>query len=313
MDNYGKSRLWVKKQIHHFADKVHIFKSMVFPVVMYGCERLTIKKAEDQTIDAFKLWSWRRLMRVPWTIRRSNHSVLKKINPEYSLERLMLKLKLQYFGHLMWKVNSLVKILMLGKIEGWRRRGWQRFGCLVSPIQWTGVWANSGRWWRTGKPVMLQSMGSQWVSDWLVMWLSDWATITIFLSHYFNSTHNKEKILKYNMPSISVNICFKILFLKGFFFITINNNCVIMIFLERLFWILFHQSCTYIVVYIIFGESFSLSLTLKLIIFAICLFLPVEIFFPPNLLVFSQQEYYFKQIGLFICSASGIGMIMFGS
>ena len=103
--------------------KVHIVKSMVFPVLMYGCEGWTIKKSECQRIDAFGLWCWRRLLRVPWTARRSNQSVLKEINPEYSLEGLMLKLKLQYFGHPMRRADSLEKTLMLGGIEGRRRRG----------------------------------------------------------------------------------------------------------------------------------------------------------------------------------------------
>jgi len=103
-----------------------LVKAIAFPVVMYGCESWTIKKAEHQRIDAFELWCWRRLLRVPWTARRSNQSILKEISPEYSLERLMLKLKLQYFGHLMWRTDSLEKILMLGKIEGRRRRGQQR-------------------------------------------------------------------------------------------------------------------------------------------------------------------------------------------
>ena len=106
--------------------KVHLFKAMVFPVVMYGCESWTIKKAECWRIDAFELWCWRRLWRVPWTSRRSNHSILKEISPEYSLEGLMLNLKLQYFGHLMQRTDSLEKTLMLGKIEGKSRRGWQR-------------------------------------------------------------------------------------------------------------------------------------------------------------------------------------------
>ena len=103
--------------------KVHLVKAMVFPVVMYGCESWTIKKAERQGIDAFELWCWGRLLRVPWTARRSNQSVLKEISPEYSLAGLMLKLKLQYFGHLMQKTDSFEKTLMLGKIEGGRRRG----------------------------------------------------------------------------------------------------------------------------------------------------------------------------------------------
>ena len=106
--------------------KVCIVRAMVFPVVMYRCESLTMKKAECQRIDAFELWCWRRLLRVPWTTRRSNQSVLKEINPEHSLEGLMLKLKLQYFGHLMRRAISLEKILMLGKIERRRRRGQQR-------------------------------------------------------------------------------------------------------------------------------------------------------------------------------------------
>ena len=106
--------------------KVHLIKAMVFPVVMYGCESWTVKKAECRRIDAFELWCWRRLLRVPWTARRSNQSILKEISPEYSLEGLMLKLKLLYFGHLMWRTDSLEKTLMLQKIEGRRRRGWQR-------------------------------------------------------------------------------------------------------------------------------------------------------------------------------------------
>ena len=106
--------------------EVHIVKAMVYPVVMYGCESWTIKKAECQRIDAFELRCWRRLLRVPWTARRSYQSILKEINPEYSLEGLMLKLKLQYFDHLMLRANSLEKTLMLGKIEGRKRRGQQR-------------------------------------------------------------------------------------------------------------------------------------------------------------------------------------------
>ena len=106
--------------------KVHLVKAMVFPVVVYGCESWTVKKAEHRRIDAFELWWCRRLLRVPWTARRSNQSIIKKISPEYSLEGLMLKLKLQYFGHLMQRTDSLEKSLMLGKIEGGRRREQQR-------------------------------------------------------------------------------------------------------------------------------------------------------------------------------------------
>ena len=109
-----------------FSSKVRLVKAMSFPVVMYGCEIWTVKKAERQRIDAFELWCWRRLLRVPWTARRSNQSILKEISPEYSSEGLMLKLKLQYFGHLMWRTGSFEKILMLEKIEGRKRRGWQR-------------------------------------------------------------------------------------------------------------------------------------------------------------------------------------------
>ena len=106
--------------------KIHIVKAMVLPVVMYRCESWTIKKAKHQRIDAFELWHWRRFWRVPWTARRSNQSILKEINPDYSLEGLMLKLKLQYFGRMMQWANSLEKPLMLGKIEGRRRKEWQR-------------------------------------------------------------------------------------------------------------------------------------------------------------------------------------------
>ena len=106
--------------------KVRLVKAIVFPVVMYGCESWTIKKAEHRRTDAFELWCWRRLLRVPWTTRRSNQSILKEISPECSLEGLMLKLKLQYYGHLMRRTDSFEKTLMLGKIKGGRRRGWQR-------------------------------------------------------------------------------------------------------------------------------------------------------------------------------------------
>ena len=106
--------------------KVHLVKAMVFRVVMSGCQSWTIKKAEHWRIDAFELWYWRRHLRVPWTARRSNQSILEEINPEYSLEGLMLKLKLQYFGHLVWRTDSFEKTLMLGKIEGGKRRAWQR-------------------------------------------------------------------------------------------------------------------------------------------------------------------------------------------
>ena len=122
MKNYDQLRQHIKKQRHYFANK-SLVKAMVFPVVMYGCESWTIKKAECRRIDAFELWCWRRLLRIPWTAQRSNQSILKEINPEYSLEGVMLKPKVQYFGHLMGRTDSLGKTLILGKIEGRRRRG----------------------------------------------------------------------------------------------------------------------------------------------------------------------------------------------
>ena len=144
---------------------------MVLPVVMYGCESWTVKKAECQRIDTSELWYWRRLLRVPWTARRSNQSILKEICPEYSLEGLMLKLKLQYFGHLMWRVDSLEKTLMLGRIGRRRRRGqWGWEGWMASLTQWTWVWINPRCWWWTGRPGVLWFMGSQrvrhnWVTE----------------------------------------------------------------------------------------------------------------------------------------------------
>ena len=120
---YDQPREHIKKQRHYFATKVHLVKAMVFPVVMYGCESLTIKKTEHQRTDASELWCWRRLSRVSWTAWISNQYILKEISPEYSFEGLMLKLKLQYFGQLMQRTDSLEKILMLEKIEDRRRRG----------------------------------------------------------------------------------------------------------------------------------------------------------------------------------------------
>ena len=147
--------------------KVHLVKAIVFPVVMYGCESWTVKKAEHRRIDTFELWCWRRLLRVPWTARRSNQSILKEISPGCSLEGMMLKLKLQYFGHLMWRGSS-EKTLMLGGLgargEG-DDRGWN--GWMASLTQWTWVWVNSGSWWWTGRPGVLRFMGSQRVGhDW---------------------------------------------------------------------------------------------------------------------------------------------------
>ena len=133
---------------------IKLVKAVDFPVViMYGCESWTIKKAEHWRIDAFELWCWRRLLRVPWTARRPNQSILKEISPEYSLEGLTLKLKLQYFGHLMWRNDSVEKTLMLGKIEVRGKgddRGWDSW--MASPTRWTWVWVSPGSWWWTGNP-----------------------------------------------------------------------------------------------------------------------------------------------------------------
>ena len=123
--SYDQPRHHIKKQRHYFVDKSPYIKSMVFPLIMYGCESWTIKKTEHQRMYAFELWCWRRLLRAPWNAGRSNQSIVKEISPEYSLEGLMLKLKRQYFGHLMQRTDSLEKTLMLGKIEG-RRRELQR-------------------------------------------------------------------------------------------------------------------------------------------------------------------------------------------
>ena len=151
-----------------------LVKAMVFPVVMYGYESWTVKKAECWRIDAFELWCWRRLLRAPWTARRSNQSILMEISPGCSLEGLMLKLKLQYFGHLMWRVDSLEKTLMLGGIglggDG-DDRVWD--GWMASLTRWTRVWVNSGSWWWTGRPGVLRFMVSQRVGY-------DWATDLIW-------------------------------------------------------------------------------------------------------------------------------------
>ena len=125
-ESYDKPRQYIKLRHITLRTKVHIVKAMIFPVVMYGCENWTIKKAEHWRIDAFQLWCWRRLLRVPWTLRRSSQSVLKEISPEYALEGLLLKVKLQYFGHLMQRADSLEKSLILGRIEGKRRKVRQR-------------------------------------------------------------------------------------------------------------------------------------------------------------------------------------------
>ena len=157
---------------------------MVYPVVIYGCESWTVKKAKCWRIDGFELWCWRRLFKVPWTARRSNQSILKEISPEFSLEGLMLRLKLQYFGHLKRRTDSFEKTLMLGKIEAGGEgdnRGW--YAWMGSPTRWTWVWVNSRSWWWIRRPGVLQSMGLQRVGrDWTEL---NWYVIKSSVLYHF--------------------------------------------------------------------------------------------------------------------------------
>jgi len=183
--SYDTPRQHIKKHRHHFPDRSPYSQSYGFPVVMYGHE--TIKKAEYRRIDAFELWCWRRLLRAPWTARRSNQSILKEISPEYSLDRLMLKLKFQCFGHVIWKADSLEKTLMLGKIEGRRRRGRHRMRWLDGITDSVDMSLSKlQRWWRTEKPGVLQSMGVTKSRT----WLSDWTTTNDFFDYLPQQNNN---------------------------------------------------------------------------------------------------------------------------
>ena len=166
--SYDQPRQQFKSRDITLPTKVRLVKTMVFPVVIYGCESWTINKVERQRIDTFELWCWRRPLRVPWTARRCKQSILKEISLEYSLEGLMLKLKLQYFVHVMWRIDSLEKTWCWARLRAGEKggnRGWD--GWMASPTWWMRVWVNSRSWWWTGRPGGLQFMGSQRVGhDW---------------------------------------------------------------------------------------------------------------------------------------------------
>ena len=203
-----EGKLWLTQIAYSKAEtllcqqRFRLVKVMVFPVVIYGCENWTVKKAECRRIDAFELWCWRRLLRVPWTVRRSNQSILKEISPGVSLEGMMLKLKLRYFGHLMWRVDSLERTLMLGGIGARREgddRGWD--GWMPSLTQWTWVSVNSGSWWWTGGLVCCDSWGRKesdkterliW-SD--LIWVpKNWCFLTLMLEKILQSPMDCKEI-----------------------------------------------------------------------------------------------------------------------
>ena len=221
--SYDQPKQHINKQRHYLANKGRSCQDIVFPIVMYGYESWTIKKAEHQRIDdAFELWCWRRLLRVSCTARRSNQSALMEISPEYSLEGLMLKLKLQYFGNLMWRTGFLEKTLMLERlkagVEGYDRR-WDDW--MASPTRWTWVWESSKGWWWTGKPGLLQSMGSQrvehnWATElnWIDFQYIWWINL-VFLKHVSLRTLSPDCPFIERCPSMMVDIR---LFFKFFYF-----------------------------------------------------------------------------------------------
>ena len=190
--SYDQPRQHIEKQRHYSANKGPSSQGYGFSSGHVWMWELDCEESWAPKIDAFELWCWRRLWRVPWTARRSNQSILKEISPGCSLEGMMLKLKLQYFGHLMQGVDSLEKTLMLAKIGGRRRgddRGWD--GWMASPTQWTWVWVNSGRWWWTGRPGVLRFTGSQRVRD-------DWVTELNWTEIHIKKSTRKANILNTN-------------------------------------------------------------------------------------------------------------------